>query len=217
MKKIVGLVIMACVLPTAIFAQRSGEHRHEPLDMLIGINLGVGGALVMKDVATENPNVSYIFASDIGVTCDFYFFNWLSVTTGLFFHPQVVAIYKPEYAEREDIEVTDYMQTPLCLTIPLQTHINVPGAEWLYVGVGLHLNIPLTSMTAEAAKTTGLDMPDSKGNFFVSMPVDLGFDLIRSRDGGGRFIFRFTPTFLEQGTLLPIGVMWQIYNFRLGA
>ncbi|MDR1239356.1 MAG: hypothetical protein LBK27_04515 [Treponema sp.] len=217
MKKIIGFLVMACVLFTAVFAQEEApKHRHEPLDMLLGINLGASIFLNIRDLLVA-PKISYLASTDFGLTYDFYFFNWLSATTGLFLHPQVVAIYKPEYETiNREFDLMDYMQTPLCLTIPLQAHINVPRVEWLYLGAGVNLNIPITSMLEEVEKVSGVDMPDSKGEFFVSVPIDFGFDMTDSRRGGVRFFFRLTPTFLEQGTLFPIGVMWQIYNFRIG-
>ncbi|MDR1239357.1 MAG: hypothetical protein LBK27_04520 [Treponema sp.] len=217
MKKIIGLLVMACVLSTAVFAQEEGpKHRHEPLDMLLGINLGTTLFATMKDFVT-NPKVSFLWSADFGLTYDFYVFSWLSVNTGLLLHPQFSAIWKPEYEEKPDLKLTDYIQAPLCLTVPLQAHVNVPRVEWLYLGAGINLNFPVTGMLEELEKAIGLDMPDSKGKFFVSVPVDFGFDMTDSRNGGVRLFFRLTPTFLEQGTLVPFGVMWQIYNFRIGS
>ncbi|MDR1239358.1 MAG: hypothetical protein LBK27_04525 [Treponema sp.] len=220
MKKIIGLLVMVCVLSAAIFAQEDvRKHQHEPLDMLLGINLGTSLFLEFKDMATDKPKASFFRSADFGLTYDFYVFSWLSATTGLFLHPQFSIIWKEEYANRPDIEAKDIIQFPLCLTIPLQAHVNVPRAEWLYLGAGVNLNIPITSLMGEAAKVTGLiglETFDSKGKFFVSVPLDFGFDLIQSRDGGARFFFRFTPAFLEQKTLVPFGIVCQIYNFRIG-
>jgi outer membrane protein W len=186
--------------------------------MLIGINLGGSWALHAEDLANEKRRFSFLASADIGLTYDFYIFNWLSVNTGLLFHPQVVAMYKPEYETKAEgeLKVTDYMQTPLCLTIPLQFHINIPRVERLYVGAGVNFNIPITSMTKNFERVSGVEMPETKGSFFFSLPVDIGFDLVKPEDkGGGRFFFRVTPTFLKEGFLLPFGVMWQIYNFKI--
>jgi hypothetical protein len=87
MKKIVGLLVMACVLSAAIFAQEEGEYKYKPFDMLIGINLGVSSALHARDLANEKRRFSFLFSADIGLTYDFYIFDWLSVNTGLLFHP----------------------------------------------------------------------------------------------------------------------------------
>lgn len=216
MKKIVGLLIMVCAVSGAAFAQYAGEHQHEPRDMLIGINVGSSVYLSIKNAATDHREVSVLTSMDVGLTYDFYIFNWLSVNTGLLLHPQFVAIYKPEYVDiADDLKLEDYLQSPLCLTIPLQAHINVPRAEWLYVGAGINFNIPLTSMTGELSKASGVEFEDTKGSFFISLPIDIGFDLIKFRDGGARFFFRFTPAFLKQKTLVPFGFIWQIYNFRI--
>jgi hypothetical protein len=110
------------------------------------------------------------------------------------------------------------MQYTLYLTIPLQAHVNVPRAEWFYAGLGIAFNIPLFSPFEKTADFFGLsneDMPNLKGAFFVSLPIDVGFDFLKAGEGGGRLFLRFTPTFIDGNTLLPIGFIWQIYNFRI--
>jgi hypothetical protein len=213
MKKIIGLLLIVCALPASVFAQdgEAGEHRHEALDMLLGVNLGLSLFWRLKNIDTGSPELSYLYSADLGLGYDFYPFYWLSVNSGLMLHPQIVLLYKPEYAENPDIAAANIVQTPLCLTIPLQAHINIPRAEWFYLGTGINLNIPLTSFTVET------QVFDTKGKFFISIPIDIGFDMTKSRDGGGRFMFRFTTVFLEKKILVPFGVIWQIYNFRIGS
>jgi hypothetical protein len=85
----------------------------------------------------------------------------------------------------------------------------VPKLEWLYTGIGLNLNIPILGMF------DSLTGENTKGDFFIGLPIDLGFDFIKAGRGGGRFFFRITPEFHENGTTLPIGFIWQIYNWKI--
>jgi hypothetical protein len=218
MKKFIGLLIMAGVFSTAVFAQEGGQHKYEPFDMLIGINLGSGGAiagnLMKPDGSTGNG--SLIFTFDTGFTYDFYIFYWLSVNTGLLFHQQVLAIWKEEYNDMSD-SLFNFLQDPFCLTIPLQAHVNVPRAEWLYAGLGVSINIPLFSYTEKMAEFWGVreEGRSRKGKTFFALPIDLGFEIENLSKGESRFFFRFTPTFIEGTALFPIGFIWQIYKFRI--
>jgi hypothetical protein len=210
MKKIIGLLILLCLLPAAVFAQDKKEHKHEPFDVLLGINWGLGGMVTGNIFNLEEG--TFIAAGDVGLTVDFYAFSWLSVSSGVLAHSQVSAIWKDEFNSNPNLEFSDIIQTPLCLTIPLQIHVNVPYVEWLYAGAGVNINIPMFSLISR----TGMpNLPDTKGKTFIGLPVDLGFDMVKPGRGGGRFFFRITPTFLENGTLFPVGFMWQIYNFRV--
>jgi hypothetical protein len=199
-------------LSAAVFAQ-ARERKHEPLDMLLGINWGFG-AMVTGNIFGSDGG-TFIATGDLGLSYDFYAFSWLSVSSGLMFHSQISAIWKPEFDNDPNIDFTDILQSPQCLTIPFQVHVNIPRLEWLYAGAGVNINIPVMSLLSRAASGSGLDIPDTKGKTFISVPIDLGFDMIKPGRGGGRLFFRVAPTFLENGTLLPVGLIWQIYNFRI--
>jgi hypothetical protein len=102
MKKFTGLLLMACIFSTAAFAQEERQHKYEPFDMLIGINVGAGfgvGGRIFKPAKKTNTSSGYGYedttdlalgngyimgSTDTGLTYDFYIFNWLSVNTGLF-------------------------------------------------------------------------------------------------------------------------------------
>jgi hypothetical protein len=241
MKRVAGLLLLVLFFSAAAFAQRERTHKYEPFDMLIGINLGgsIGiGGKILEPVKSEDDTTirfgdGYITGSnDIGLTCDFYIFNWLSVNTGLLLHPQINVIWKKEYnnatkketastswddttQEDDEVGLQDVMQLPLCLTIPLQAHINVPRAEWFYVGIGMNINIPIAGLFDRTAEFVGAEMPDTKGDVFISLPIDLGFDFIKPMDNGGRLFFRMTPSFIQKQTLWSYGFIWQIYNFRI--
>jgi len=210
MKKIVTAILaLALVFGTAgtgAFAQE--EYKHQPSDVLVGLNFGMGitpnvGRLFDKDI----PSGNYALVFDFGVTGDFYLFNWLSFNTGLLLHPDIYLTLKSGVKEVDNF--TDIAATPLCLTVPLMAHINVPKVEWLYTGIGLNLNFPIYGMFDSLADV------DTKGDFFVGLPVDIGFDFIRPGSGGMRFFFRATPEFHKHGTAIPVGFIWQIWNWKV--
>ena len=207
--KLFGLAILAIALilgmtGTRAFAQ---EEKHQQFDVLMGLNFGMGitpnvGRLFSGDI----PSGNYALTFDFGLTGDFYIFNWLSLNTGLLLHPDIYLTLD------RDVEVDNFKDiaaAPLCLTVPLMVHVNIPRAEWLYMGIGLNFNFPITGMFDSIADV------DTKGNFFVGLPIDLGFDFVQPGSGGVRFFFRVTPEFHEYGKALPVGFVWQIWNWKL--
>jgi len=203
-KKSLIVLVIAVVIAGEAFAQ---EEKHQQFDVFMGLNLGMGvtpnaGRLFTKDI----PSGNYALTFDFGLTGDFYIFRWLSLNTGLLLHPD---IYLTLDRDVEVDDFTDIAATPLCLTVPLMMHINIPGAEWLYMGVGLNLNFPIAGMFDSIADV------DTKGDFFVGLPIDIGFDFIKPGRGGARFFFRVTPEFHEHETAIPVGFVWQIYNWKL--
>jgi hypothetical protein len=210
MKKIFCWLVLANIITPAIFSQTEKPSIHQPFDVLIGLNIGFGG--METGNITHKKAGTLVISADLGVTGDFYIFNWLSVTTGLLLHPEGHLILDSDISEinGESFSLTDYAATPICLTIPISTHINIPHVEWLYAGLGLHINMPVASLLGSA----NLDV-DTKGGVFLSLPIDLGFDLIKADKGGARFFFRVTPTFLEKGVVVPVGFIWQIHNWKV--
>jgi hypothetical protein len=210
-KKGLLALVLASVLARGIFAQED-IHKHQSFDMLLGLNSGIGitpnmGELFSSLNNSRIPSGNYALAYDFGLTYDFYLFNWLSFNTGLLLHPDVYLVLDQDLENVDNF--TDIAATPLCLTIPLAAHINVPKVEWLYAGIGLNLNIPISGIF------DGLAGIDTKGDFFAGLPIDIGFDFVKPGRGGGRFFFRITPEFHENGTAVPIGFIWQIYNWKL--
>jgi hypothetical protein len=217
-KKGLLVLVLASVLAGGIFAQEENEkpaavHKHQSFDMLLGLNYGMGitpnlgdWAKFIVDDEGSIPQGNYAFTFDFGLTYDFYLFSWLSFNTGFLLHPDIYALLSKD-VDNEDF--TDIAATPICLTIPLSVHINVPKVEWLYAGIGLNFNIPMFGMLDGVAEA------DTKGDAFVSLPIDIGFDYVRPGRGGGRFFFRFTPEFHKGATAVPIGFIWQIYNWKL--
>ncbi|MDR3172117.1 MAG: hypothetical protein LBU17_10925 [Treponema sp.] len=219
MKKLFYIVALLGVITKAIFAQEVNSdtaaaqdekiYRHQQFDMLIGINAGFGG--MMTGGILDGKKGTLALSFDIGLNYDFYVLDWFSVNTGLLLHPEGHLVLDKDIAEidHKDFNLVNYAATPLCLTIPIAVHVNVPGTDWLYTGLGVNINIPVISLLNSAIDT------DIKGGVFVSMPIDFGFDLIKPGKGGMRFFMRITPTFVEHGTTVPIGFIWQIYNWKI--
>jgi hypothetical protein len=212
------VLVLACVLAGGIFAQEAETpaalHKHQAFDMMLGLNYGMGitpgiGGAIGSASSGGIPKGNYAITFDFGLTYDFYLFSWLSFNTGLLLHPDVYVILNQDFDNADSF--TDIAATPVCLTIPFAAHVNIPKVEWLYVGIGLNLNIPVASMLDNVVDA-GFD---TKGPSFVGLPIDIGFDYVNPGRGGGRFFFRFTPEFHENGTAVPIGFIWQIYNWKI--
>jgi len=209
MKKMLLIMLVFAMAGTGAFAQ---EHKHEPFDVLIGLNFGFGISpnvfgLFSGPGEGEAWSGNYAFTMDFGLTVDFYFLNWLSVSSGLLLHPDIYATLNRGTSSVDNI--TDIAGMPFCLTIPIMAHINTPRVEWLYMGVGVNINIPLFGLLDSVAGTS------TKGKTFVGLPIDIGFDFVKPGRGGVRFFFRVTPEFHKNGTPVPIGFVWQIYNWKV--
>jgi hypothetical protein len=211
-KKGLLVLVLASVLAGGVFAQETAVHKHQPFDMLLGLNFGIGVSSNLGDLYSALndhyiPEGNYAMMYDFGLTYDFYLFDWLSFNTGLLLHPDVYLILDQDLNNVDNF--TDIAATPLCLTIPLTAHVNIPKVEWLYAGIGLSFNFPIVGLV------DGLAGIDTKGDAFVGLPIDIGFDFVKQGGGGGRFFFRFTPEFHEKGTTVPIGFIWQLYNWKI--
>lgn len=227
-----GILVMVLVFGTTgttAFAQE----KHNPFDILVGVNVGFGispntfGLLgSLSNTSNFNTNAllgNYAVTGDFGATGDFYLFNWLSVSTGFMLHPDLYVLLDQDLSWIfEDVVKNNSFSgfskiaaTPLCLTIPITAHVNIPRVEWLYAGAGLSLNIPLFGMMDSTLKDlTGFDI-DTKGKFFIGLPVDIGFDFIKPGRGGMRLFFRITPEFHDGGVTVPIGLVWQAWNWKV--
>jgi len=206
-KKILfGILVITLVFGitgTAAFAQE----KHQPFDVLVGLNSGFGitpniFGLFKNLSGGEIPKGNYAIIIDVGITGDFYLFNWLSFNTGLLLHPDLY-MFLPD--KIDEVDLSNIAFTPFCLTIPLAAHVNIPYLEFLYTGAGLSLNIPLFGILNRI----------NKGDFFVGLPIDIGFDFIKPGRGGTRFFFRITPEFHKGKTTVPIGFIWQSWNWKI--
>ena len=208
-KKVLFVLVLVALLAGSVFAQ---SQKHQSGNMLLGIDLGAGFTPNIYKVTKDTiPTGDYAMTFDLGLNFDYYLFRFLSLSSGLFMHSGIYLLWDKPLDLYGDDSFTDWAKTPICFTLPIMAHINVPVVEWLYLGAGLTLNFPVSSMLDS-------DLPnvDTKGTFFLGLPIDLGFDFIKPGKGGSRFFFRITPE-IHKGGGKPIifGFMWQIYNFKL--
>jgi len=202
MRKLFGFLTIIIGLTVSVFAQEGLENeaanisqkKHQFLDNYFGVGVGVGG-MRMYD--------NGIFTATLGVSYDFYLHDWLSINTGLLFHTEL-------YSDHNLLTDSEPMVTPLCFTIPFGVHFNIPGVEWLYSGVNIAINIPIADLQSPRDQDFS-----SRGDVFVSLPIDLGVDFIKPGRGGPRVFFRATPTFHKGGIAVPVGLVWQIYNWKV--
>ena len=215
------LLALAALLAGTVFAG-GRQPRHYARDMYIGFDLGFALSPNISKLNNENaiPAGDYALVFDAGLNFDYYLFSWLSLNTGFFAHAGIYLLWdKPVYLI-DDTNFSDYAKTPICITIPIMAHINIPGPDFLYLGLGVNFNFPVKSMLDK-------DLPgiDTKGRFFVGLPIDFGFDFIKPGKGGGRFIFRLTPEFHTvkmggrsySGKPITLGFIWQIYNINISS
>lgn len=211
MRKFVGLMFILTVLASVGFTQENTppppNTKYSPFDMLVGYGSGMG--FNMQGDVFKLKEGFMIFTVDLGVNFDFYIFNWLSVSSGLGLAENLSMVIENDLSKDSDITITDVMNTPFCLTIPVQVHINTPRLDWLYFGTGVYINIPLFNVLDTARASSDVDLPDTKGKVFVSMPIDVGFDFGHKDKTSQRFMFRITPNFLELKTLVSFGFFYQ--------
>jgi len=207
-KKFILIVLMLALLSGTVFAQK-----HNAGEMLLGLNLGTNITPTFGKVTGSGipPMGNYAITFSGGLTFDYYLFSWLSLNTGVFSYPGLYLLLDKDITkiEWENTKLTDWAKAPVCFTIPIMAHINVPVLTFLYAGIGLNLNFPVSTLVE------GDHAGETIGGFFLGIPIDLGFDFIKAGKGGGRFMFRMTPEFHSGGTVFLTGFMWQIYNFRL--
>jgi hypothetical protein len=177
---------------------------------------------------------------NLGLSFEYYIFHWMSVGTGLGFGPEVNVVTKGgrhgiaiDGASTEDTAMKEainkalevvHVQAGLFLTIPFNVHFNIPKVEWLYGGLGVELHIPVSDAGLDSL--IGADITkyfpggSIKGETFVSMPIDIGFDFSRIKANGknarSRLFFRIEPEFFGEGLMsLPISLVWQSNLWKL--
>ena len=183
----------------------SKESKHEGGDLLLGIGEGFTPNILLIFSDTI-PKENYAIAFDFGLNVDFYVSKWLSVNSGIFLRPGVYLLL-----DNEVTSFSDWAKSPISLSIPIMAHMNIPVVDFLYFGAGIAVNFPIISMWESELRGV-----DSKGGPFLGIPLDFGFDFISAGKGGSRLFFRVTPEIHRGGkTLVLLGLMWQIYNFKL--
>ena len=205
--------ILVFVLAGSIFSAEL--FKHERGDMYAGINLGMGFTPSLFNVFSVSdyfPKGEYALTFNLGLSYDYYQTEWLSFNAGLMAHFGMYAFLTQDLPVGPNTGFTDIAAAPLSLTIPLSAHINIPYVNFLYAGIGMSLNIPLVSLLDS-------DDPDALRQYeedvFLGMPIDVGFDLMPEDSGGMRFFFRIRPEFHRNGTVAPIGFIWQAFNLKI--
>ena len=199
-------LVFIVTLSESVFS--ATEFKHQRGDMYAGLNLGMGFTPSLFNIISARnsiPRGNYALAFDLGLSYDYYQTGWLSFSAGLTAHFGMYAFLAQDLPLRQNTGFTDIAATPLSLTIPLSTHINIPYLDFLYAGIGVSLNMPMISLLNS----------DNPGDVFLGMPIDIGFDLKPEDSGGMRFFFRITPEFHRSGSVVPIGFMWQVFNLKI--
>jgi len=216
-KLFIILALMAAVTGTA-FSQFS-PHKYNSGDVLLGVNLGINmtpTAYKLAEFPWEKAN--YAATADFGLNLDIYFFPWLSISPGVSAKTGVYVFLDNDIAGDPQIDLAGIAKTPVCVTSSLLAHINVPLLNFLYIGGGVSINIPLTSWSVTDMKIKDSEVSfGAKGEVFYGFPIEAGFDFVKKNKGGGRFLLRVTPEYHSEGFFMPVGIMWQLYNGRLFA
>jgi hypothetical protein len=178
----------------------------------------------------------------LGVSYEYYVFHWMTVGTGLGFSPEVNTATKggrssivvtgemneddAKQAAVDEILSLVHIQAGLFLTIPFNVHFNIPKVEWLYGGLGLEIHVPISDLGLDSLLPADIIkyLPGGsiKGETFVSLPIDIGFDLCRVKKNGkpalGRLFFRIEPEFLSGGFVsVPVSLVWQSKLWKLAS
>ena len=203
-------------LATAISGAAFSQHKYKAADMLLGIDMAMGVTPnLYKFTSFPWPKLNLAATFELGLNYDVYLAGWLSLSTGVYGKTGAYFAVKGD-VDADHLDLRGFSTTPVCLTFPLTIHINIPYANFFYIGGGGAVNIPLASWSV-----TKMNIGDSelsiggKGSLFFSTPIDFGFDFVKKDKGGGRFIFRFAPEFHKEGIFLPVGIYWQFTNFRI--
>jgi hypothetical protein len=179
---------------------------------------------------------------NLGLSFEYYIFHWMTVGTGLGVGPEVNVVTKggktgikvtgktteddaEEAAIHEALRVL-HVQAGLFLTIPFNVHFNIPKVEWLYGGLGAEIHIPVSDLGLDSLINTETDVTkylpggSIKGETFVSLPIDIGFDFSRVKKNGkparSRLFLRVEPEFFGEGMMsLPISLVWQSNLWKL--
>ena len=199
---VISVALVLGLTQVSVFAQNESvetvqniHKKHQQFDHHLGFNLSGAG---MK----MNPGA--VFTANLGIVYDFYVLEWLSINTGLLFHQEV--FHNRALGDKQ----IGPDGNPFCFTIPLGLHFNIPKAEWLYAGVNFAWNIPVFDSKRPSEQSVY-----STKDVFLSLPIDMGLDLRKPDGRGSKLFFRITPTFHKGGTLVPVGLVWQINFWKI--
>ena len=200
MKKLIGILLIIAGIIAPVFAQEETDDvavkKHQAFSHYLGPSLGFG-AMKMNEGA--------IFTFGIGASYNFYVLDWLSISGGVIAHQE---IYSNQPTDSTRMVLAG---NPFCITVPIGLHINIPNMEWLYTGISFALNFPMFNINSPQ------DTYSPEKELFFSVPFDFGLDLIKPGQGGSRIFARITPTFHKGTIAVPVGLVWQVYNWKIGS
>jgi hypothetical protein len=211
--------LLVLIAMGGVFAETATKHLNG--DILLGFDIGAGlttNILGNMSAMTSLEKGNYALVFGGGLNLDYYLGSVLSVSSGVRFHSGIYAFLDKNLIFNEDTNFSDIAKTPMCITVPVMAHINFPFFQWLYAGAGVTLNFPFKSLLDNQIPPeveAQLGKIDTKGTFFIGVPIDLGFDFITAGHGGMRLFFRILPEFHGSHTVMPIGIIWQIANIKL--
>ena len=213
-KKLALILALSLAVSGAAFSQ----HKYKSMDMLLGVDFGMGATYNSYNLSSFPwKAMNYAVTGDFGLNYDVYVFPWLSLSTGVAARSGLYCVFDSA-VEEDDIGLAMALgaKTPVSVSIPLSFHINIPYANFFYLGAGVAINIPVTKWSVKELEIKDTEFTfGRKGDNYISIPIDFGFDLVKANKGGSRFIIRFAPEFHKEGTFLPVGFMWQLHNFRI--
>jgi hypothetical protein len=201
-KKLVLILTLIIFLSGSLFAQK--PDKHEAGKILLGINTGVGITPSLFNTGDYKEGL-YGVGFNAGLNFDYYLFNWLSIGSGLSFYMDHIMELNETLSKDNFDSRWNAFEPPVFLAVPISVHINIPKVEWLYLGAGINLNIPLKLSIGNY----------SHGKFYLSVPIDFGFDSLFRGRVGPRFFFRITPEFHDYGTPILYGLVVQLWNWKI--
>jgi hypothetical protein len=199
------------------------------MDMLIGVNAGIGYARQTFNYYTlSNVGANYMNMT-LGPTFEVYIFDWLSANSGVL----VRGDFGYASGKFGETNSTKHMIDiyPQSVVLPIAGHVNLPFMPWLYAGAGISFNFPLFNVAGSREPSDfsrnlwlySYSAEDFKKleKVFISIPIDIGIDMMKdNQKNGSRLFLRIAPEFHKKDVLwkvtvlVPVGLMYQ-YNFRV--
>lgn len=195
------LTIFSLIIGNAYSNEQEQEHKHEQFEMLLGLGVGFGLTPKFYEFLDPKKNDEHYVYFDFGLNFDFYLTNHISVSTGCTIRPK--ALSSPYLYETYD---SPGLKFPVSINIPFAIHLNVPPSDKLYIGAGICFNLPLVELGDK------LEIEP-----YISIPIDIGIDFIRSSRGGRRLMFRLIPEIHDYIRIYSLGVFFQTYNWKLNS
>jgi len=202
-KWVILFIILILFTGNAFSQEQENEHKYNKGNVLLGFEIGLGltqnifPSFFKLFFEEEVQKGNYSMFNEVGLNYNIYFSNYLSLSTGFLFRPEMYLLLDNDLEEKRFIDIAE---VGIFFIIPILFHVNILHAEWLYLGSGVKLHAPMITLL--------------NNEFFFSIPLELGFDFIKPGKGGSRFILKVIPEFHQNGITWPFGMSYQ-YNWRI--